>query len=155
LQQNVALDRHPRINMAESTIWWVLAGGLIAVELLSGTFYLLMLAIGVAAAGLAAQLGADTTVQMTVAALVGGGAVIAWRAIKQRKPGQAVAQASQDVNLDIGEVVHVEAWSADGTANVKYRGANWQVALAPGQTARPGGHTVVAVTGNRLIVQPV
>jgi len=29
------------------------------------------------------------------------------------------------------------------------------VALAPGQTARPGGHTVIAVTGSRLIVKPV
>ena len=141
--------------MAQSTIWWVLAGGLIAVELLSGTFYLLMLAIGMAAAALAAQLGADTKVQLMVAALVGGGAVIAWRAFKQSKPNEPVAQASRDVNLDIGELVHVEAWSAESTANVKYRGANWQVALAPGQTARPGGHTVVAVTGSRLIVKPV
>ena len=43
------------INMAQSTIWWVLAGGFVAVELLSGTFYLLMLALGMAAAALAAQ----------------------------------------------------------------------------------------------------
>jgi membrane protein implicated in regulation of membrane protease activity len=141
--------------MAQSTIWWVLAGGLIAVELLSGTFYLLMLAIGMAAAAVAAQLGADTRVQMLVAALVGGGAVIAWRAFKQSKTNEPVAQASRDVNLDIGELVQVEAWTAESTAIVKYRGANWQVALAPGQTARPGGHTVIEVTGSRLIVKPV
>ena len=33
--------------MEESTIWWLLAGGLVVAELLTGTFYLLMLAVGV------------------------------------------------------------------------------------------------------------
>jgi hypothetical protein len=32
--------------MADSTVWWLLAGAAVAVELLTGTFYLLMLAIG-------------------------------------------------------------------------------------------------------------
>src|SRR5687767_15845431 len=31
---------------ASSTVWWVIAGGLVAVELATGTFYLLMLALG-------------------------------------------------------------------------------------------------------------
>ena len=42
--------------MAESTLWWLLAGGIVAAELLTGTFYLLMLALGVAAAAIAAHL---------------------------------------------------------------------------------------------------
>jgi len=50
--------------MAESTIWWLLAGGLIALELLTGTFYLLMLSLGVAGAAIAAHLGASVTVQL-------------------------------------------------------------------------------------------
>lgn len=142
------------INMAQSTIWWVLAGGFVAVELLSGTFYLLMLAMGMAAAALAAHSGASMTVQLVVAALVGGGAVVAWRAFKQSRPATPVAQANRDVNLDIGEVVHVDVWSAEGTASVKYRGANWQVMLAPGQPAAPGAYAIVEVMGNRLIVKP-
>jgi hypothetical protein len=36
--------------MAESTLWWLATGGLVAVELLTGTFYLLMMALGLAAA---------------------------------------------------------------------------------------------------------
>ena len=40
--------------MAFSTVWWLVTGGLIAVELLTGTFYLLMLSLGAAAAALAA-----------------------------------------------------------------------------------------------------
>ncbi len=140
--------------MAESTVWWVLAGAVIAVELLSGTFYLLMFAIGLAAAAVAANLGASLSAQVVVAAVVGGGAVIAWRAYKQRRPTAPRASANPDVNLDVGETVHVAAWDADGHASVKYRGANWQVVIAPGNTAVPGACTIVEVLGNRLIVKP-
>ena len=42
--------------MEESTIWWLLAGVAVVTELLTGTFYLLMLAVGLAAAALAAHL---------------------------------------------------------------------------------------------------
>jgi len=143
-----------RVNMAESTVWWVLAGAVIAIELLSGTFYLLMFAIGLAAAAVAANLGASLSAQVVVAAVVGGGAVIAWRAYKQRRPTAPRASANPDVNLDVGETVHVAAWDADGHASVKYRGANWQVVIAPGNTAVPGACTIVEVLGNRLIVKP-
>ena len=50
--------------MAESTIWWLLAGSAVAVELVTGTFYLLMLAFGLAAAALAAHAGAPLVVQI-------------------------------------------------------------------------------------------
>ena len=59
--------------MAESTIWWIIAGAIVAAELVTGTFYLLMLAIGMAAAAIAAHLGAGMTVQLLVAAAIGGG----------------------------------------------------------------------------------
>ena len=41
-----------------STLWWVLAGVLVIAELLTGTFYLLMLALGSVAAAGAAHAGA-------------------------------------------------------------------------------------------------
>ena len=37
--------------MAESTIWWLLAGAAVALELVTGTFYLLMLAVGLGRGG--------------------------------------------------------------------------------------------------------
>jgi hypothetical protein len=64
--------------MAESTIWWLLAGAAVVIELITGTFYLLMLAIGLAAGALAAHAGLAMTGQLVVAALVGGGAVAGW-----------------------------------------------------------------------------
>lgn len=139
--------------MAESTIWWVLAGSVIAVELLTGTFYLLMLSMGLIAAAIAAHLGATATVQVVVAALVGGGSVVAWRRYKQTTPSALPAGANSDVNMDVGATVHVETWRPDGTSTVKYRGANWTVSLMPGATPTPGLHCVVEVIGNRLIVK--
>ena len=46
--------------MSDSTLWWLLAGAAVALELFTGTFYLLMLAVGMAAAALAAHAGAGT-----------------------------------------------------------------------------------------------
>lgn len=139
--------------MAQSTLWWVLAGVVIAVELVTGTFYLLMVSIGLMAAAISAHLGATPAVQYVVAALVGGGSVVAWRFYKQQQPGALPASANHDVNMDVGETVHVEAWSPDGTGTVKYRGAQWSVSIAPGGTPTPGLHTVVEVVGSRLVVK--
>jgi membrane protein implicated in regulation of membrane protease activity len=141
------------VDMAQSTIWWVLAGAVIAVELLTGTFYLLMLSMGLIAAAIAAHLGAAASMQMVVAAVVGGGFVLAWRRYKQKTPSAPPAGANRDVNLDVGETVQVEAWDADGTSSVKYRGANWSVSLIAGATPAPGAYIIVEVVGSRLIVK--
>ncbi|HNJ45700.1 MAG TPA: NfeD family protein, partial [Ottowia sp.] len=50
--------------MADSTVWWIAAGLLVAAELLTGTFYLLMLAIGAAAGALAAHAGLSLSAQL-------------------------------------------------------------------------------------------
>ncbi|WP_367850097.1 NfeD family protein [Rhodoferax sp. WC2427] len=139
--------------MAESTIWWLLAGGAIVAELLTGTFYLLMLALGFAAAALAAYAGSSMVVQTLIASAVGGGAVVLWNRIRSKRPRSLPASANPDVNLDIGETVQVEAWRPDGTAQVNYRGANWTVLHRPGNPPSPGPHRVVEVTGNRLLVE--
>ena len=43
--------------MAESTLWWLATGGLVAVELLTGTFYLLLRFTGVIFGLTSLQLG--------------------------------------------------------------------------------------------------
>ena len=141
--------------MAQSTIWWLLAGVAVIVELVSGTFYLLMLAAGLAAAAIASHLGATETVQITVAALVASGAVLGWRAYKMSVPSSPSANANPDVNLDIGATVQIDAWNPDGTANVKYRGANWTVSPEENHPMTTGAHRVVGVLGSRLIVRKI
>ncbi|MFZ4481212.1 MAG: NfeD family protein [Rhodoferax sp.] len=139
--------------MTQSSIWWVLAGVLIAAELMTGTFYLLMLSIGMAAAAVASHLGAPIALQLVAAAAFGGGSVVGWRSYRKRQPSSAPASANRDVNLDIGETVQVDAWNPDGTACVRHRGANWSVSLAEGSTASAGTHRIVEIIGNRLIVR--
>jgi membrane protein implicated in regulation of membrane protease activity len=141
--------------MEQSTIWWLLTGVAILIELMSGTFYLLMLATGLAAAAVASHLGATDTVQIAVAALISSGAVLGWRAYKISKPSSPSANANPDVNLDVGATVQIDAWNPDGTASVKYRGANWTVAPDEGHPSAIGAHRVVRVLGSRLIVRKI
>jgi membrane protein implicated in regulation of membrane protease activity len=139
--------------MAESMIWWLLAGATVALELLTGTFYLLMMAVGMTAGAVAAHMGLSVVQQIMVAALVGGGAVVAWHWKRRKSPRPAPANANHDVQMDIGETVQVAQWNADGTASVKYRGAQWTVMLANHKGgAEPGLFKVMELRGNRLVV---
>lgn len=139
--------------MAQATVWWLLAGSAVAIELLTGTFYLLMIAVGFAAAALAAHLGLSLVLQLLIAALVGGGAVVAWHLKRDRNRSELPAQANANVNMDIGETVQVMAWNPDGTANVQYRGTNWTVLHRAGVSPTAGLHKVAEVIGNRLLVE--
>ncbi len=139
--------------MAPSTLWWLLAGTAVGIELVTGTFYLLMLAIGLVAAALSAHMGGSFTTQIVVAALVSSGTVLGWRQYRKTQPANLPANANRDVNLDIGETVQVDAWNTDGTSTVKYRGASWSVASVSGGPLAAGPHQVVEVIGSRLIVR--
>lgn len=135
-----------------TTLWWIAAGGLVAAELASGTFYLLMLAVGAAAGAVAAHLGLSPTGQMLGAALVGGAAIVAWHRRRSRAPRAAPASSNPDVNLDIGQHVQVDAWSADGLAQVNYRGAAWQARFIGTTPAQSGRHVIRAVEGSCLLL---
>lgn len=141
--------------MAESTIWWVLAGIIVALELSTGTFYLLMLSVGLIAAAIAAHFGMTLNAQIVTAALVGGGAVAAWYGIKRKGPQSIPVNANRDVHIDIGERVKVEVWSTDGTASVKYRGANWTAISAHPDAGlpAPGMFRIKELLGNRLVLE--
>jgi membrane protein implicated in regulation of membrane protease activity len=141
--------------MADSTLWWLLAGAAVAIELVTGTFYLLMLAIGLAAGALAAHIGVGQAAQLVVAALVGGGAVTAWHFQRRRRTAEEAGGANPNMNLDVGESVHVDRWSADQTATVRYRGANWTVVPLGGTHEGPGTYRVREVVGSRLVVEKI
>jgi membrane protein implicated in regulation of membrane protease activity len=135
-------------------MWWVAAGIVVAIELAMGTFYLLMIALGLAAGAVAAHLGLSMTAQVIVAALVGGGATAGWHWKRSREPVSPPVEQNRDVNLDIGAHVHVAEWATDGTSRVTYRGSGWPVRLAKGAAATVGEHEIVAVEGNWLVLAP-
>ncbi len=91
--------------MTESTIWWLLAGSAVAVELITGTFYLLMLAIGLAATALAAHMGASLNTQFVTAGLIGGAAVVGQYFLRKRSATDPSIRSLRNVNLDVGEVI--------------------------------------------------
>ena len=55
--------------MSSATLWWVMFGVTVGLELVTGTFVLLMLASGMAVAALLAQAGVSFSMQMLAAAL--------------------------------------------------------------------------------------
>lgn len=138
-----------------TTVWWLVAGGLVAVELLTGTFYLLMLALGAALGALAAWSGMGSSAQLVVAALAGsaGVAVIHWR--RRLRQRQAVASGrSNDMNLDVGASVQVSAWQPDGSTRVQHRGSAWDALYQGSGSPQPGEHLIQGVHGNRLLLTP-
>jgi membrane protein implicated in regulation of membrane protease activity len=136
------------------TFWWVLAGTLVAVELSTGTFYLLMLALGAVAGALASHAGFNVSAQIVAAALLGALATLGWHVKRARHPQSAPAQSNRDVLLDIGQTLSVEQWAADGTARTQYRGAAWTVRFAGPGSPAPGRFRIVSVDGNELSVTP-
>ncbi len=137
--------------MNDSTVWWLVTGVLVAAELMTGTFYLLMLAIGAVAAAGAVHMGASLTTQLTVAALIGGLAAVLWR----QKSLRRAQQVPTELHLDVGETVQVDAWDAQGTAQVKHRGANWTVICPSLPEPGPGTYRIQAIQGNRLVLEKI
>jgi membrane protein implicated in regulation of membrane protease activity len=142
------------MDLSASTAWWLAAGVVVAAELATGSFYLLMIALGLAAGALSALAGATVTLQIVVAAVIGGGATALWHFVRSSHPPATPARANRDVNLDIGAHIDVAGWNADRTANVRYRGCDWTAHLQPGAPATAGDHLVVAVEGNWLVLAP-
>jgi len=136
--------------------WMVTAGVMVIMELFSGTFYLLMIALGLAAGGVAALLGASQEMQYIVAAIVGVTATLALHNSKYGWKKNAEARQDPNVNMDIGQSITVKEWQDNGngkfTARAMYRGALWDVELqAP--AAGAGVFTIVEVQGSRLMVK--
>ncbi len=130
-------------------MWWaVLAGVLVACELASTTFYLLMLAVGAGAGAGAAWLGLGFEAQLVIASLVGAVGVLALRKSRQGK----AANTPGNNDLDVGNMVDVHQWDSTGTCRVDYRGAPWSAdAVYPDPQAGP--HRIVAIQANRLKLQ--
>ena len=148
-------DLEDDMDVSQATLWWVAAGLAVVAELATGTFYLLMIALGLCCGALAAHLGLNGAGQVAAAAAVGAGATALWHWRRYSQPRSLPARENRDVNLDIGDAVAVAAWAPDHTARVQHRGTDWTARLQPGFAAQPGAHKVVAVEGNWLVLAPI
>ena len=109
--------------------------------------------VAAVAAALAALAGYGLNTQLVAAAIVGGlGAVLLgqWRKRQTTTP-----QEAQDQHLDLGATVQVDAWDAQGTAQVKHRGAQWTAVCTSEHGPSPGAHRIQAIQGNRLVLEKI
>jgi membrane protein implicated in regulation of membrane protease activity len=136
-------------------LWIGLAGVMVILEMFTGTFYLLMVGLGMTAGGLAALTGAAGSMQLVVASVIGILATYALRRSKFGNVSRTDAARDPNVNLDIGQTVTVSEWQSVGglyTARTVYRGAMWDVELQQGASAQPGPFVIREIRGSRLIV---
>ncbi|MDO4233270.1 MAG: hypothetical protein Q4D19_14160, partial [Lautropia sp.] len=112
-----------------ATLWWVIAIGLVIVELFVGSFYLLVIALGLAAGGLAAWSGLGLSTQILIAAGICVVGLPLLRYLRSLAPRHAQPEHSHDLHLDIGQTVTVDAWEGNGRARISYRGSQWQAEL--------------------------
>jgi len=133
-------------------LWFVAGFVLLIAELTTGTFYLLVIALALAAAGVADLLGAPLVVQLVIAAVIGFGGSLGLRRVRLSKAQDDSANPMQQ--LDVGQKIRIDQWSDDGTARANYRGALWDVTLMPGETAEAGAmFEIKSVEGSRLMVR--
>lgn len=133
----------------EMYLLWVLTGiALIIVEMLTGTFYLLVIGIAALAAAAVAWFGHSFWVQAVVLAAV---SVIGVILIKRYRGAPAPASGQ---TLDIGQTVMLEAWisEADGLARVKYRNAQWEARVTGERMPDGKVFYIHSVDGNTLHV---
>jgi len=141
------MDRGSRVE----TYWmWVIAGiGLIVAELMSGTFYLLVLGVAALVAGAAAWLGGSFLVQVVVAGAIAVAGVF-W--IRSRKHALATPDMAP---LDVGQPVTLQSWVSqpDRVARVMYRDALWD-AVIEGEARGEAGEVfyITRVDGSTLRV---
>jgi membrane protein implicated in regulation of membrane protease activity len=127
--------------------WFLLALVLAGLEMISGTFYLLVVAIAMAVGGVAALLGAAVVWQFVLGAVTGITGTIYLRRWKSAQPA-----SSSDDNLDLGQPVKILRWNDSGSARVSYRGAEWDATLESADTPRDGALYIAAVRGASLVL---
>lgn len=133
----------------DAYLLWAVAGiVLIIVEMLTGTFYLLVLGIAALAAAGAAWFGLSFWVQAVVTAAVTVAGVILVNRYRSRSAPAAKR------SLDIGQSVTLDSWvsEADGLARVSYRNAQWEARVTGDRVPDGKVFYIHAVEGNTLLV---
>ena len=110
--------------MTISAVWgWLIAALVLGgSEILTGTFYLLVLAVSCLAGAVAAGLALGAAWKFSacaVLAIAGCGLVHQWRR------GRADEASDRLQNPDVGQRVTIKM-EADGTAEAAYRGSTWR-----------------------------
>jgi membrane protein implicated in regulation of membrane protease activity len=135
--------------MQPALAWLLLGLVLVVVELLTGTFYLLILGLAAGVGSLTAWLGGPFWTQALLASLA---AVAGSIMVRRSKSGAASARGN---SMDVGQTAVLESWVSEPQrlAKVRYRGASWEAEVLGEDHVEPGAVLYVSGTdGNRLEV---
>jgi membrane protein implicated in regulation of membrane protease activity len=135
--------------MDHAIVWAVSGLVLVIVELLTGTFYLLMLGVAAFGAALAAWLGLDFPAQSIVAAVIAAVGCYGVHVYRAKNRAQQMAP------IDSGMPASFESWvdARSRLAKVRYRGASWDAQVEGLEAIEPGATVyVLAAHGNTLRV---
>lgn len=106
----------------EPYLVWMLAGfGLVIIELLTGTFYLLMLGAAAFGGAVIAYAGRGFEFQIIVAAILAAAGCYGVHIHRAKNSKDQMA------SVDAGQPANFESWvdEGGGLARVRYRGASW------------------------------
>jgi membrane protein implicated in regulation of membrane protease activity len=135
--------------MDPALIWAITGLALVIVELLTGTFYLVMLGVAAFGAAGTAWLGYDFPAQVIVAGVIAAVGCYAVHAYRDRNRTQQMPP------VDAGMPASFETWIDAGArlARVRYRGASWDARVEGVEMLEPGTTVyVLATDGNTLKV---
>ncbi len=127
---------------------WLIAGiVLCTVEMLTGTFFMLVLGVAAFAGALVGWSGLDFWLQVAAASAVGVIGV-GWVQGHRKK-----APARPPLSLDIGQPVTFERWVSqpEGMGRVYYRGSTWDARIATACDAVPGAILYIQAIDNNVL----
>ena len=129
------------------SLWLIAAAALAGLEMLTGTFYLLLMSMAALAGCLAALTGFSGTQQLLVFGAFALIEALAFVAYRRKHPAKQT-----DNFLDVGNTVVFKDTAPDGSWVVRYRGSDWQARPASEATRREGPLRIIKTQGNILIV---
>src|SRR5436190_6988904 len=120
--------------MEPDVLWAILGLALVVVELLTGTFYLLVLGIAAFGSALVAWLGHGFRAQVIVAAGVSAAGCYGVHVYRAKN------SKGQMAPIDAGQPASFENWidPAARLARVSYRGASWDALVAGADAVEVG-----------------
>ncbi len=134
-----------------TVLWYVMALILVGAELLTATFYLLVVALGCVAAGTTSYFGLALGWKLGSCALVIILGSIWVHRLRSKKDSQA---SERLMALDAGQRVEVSSVGTDGLAVVQYRGSPW-VARSDEGELHAGLYTIDRIDGTQLVLKKV
>ena len=120
--------------MEHYLIWLLVGFGLVILELLTTTFYLLMLGVAAFGGAVVAYAGRGFETQIIVAAILAAAGCYGVHIYRAKNSKQQMA------SVDAGQPANFESWvdEGGGRARVRYRGASWDAHIGGQGALDPG-----------------